>query len=435
MPTPKSEVRSLKPHFDQDCRPMPSPRVTFFDDVQVVPQYEQLRNALLQENYALHLTKPLAFWTLPTDRRLPLILINRTLGELLQIPFEELCRTPSIGEKKIQSFITLLTRAVNTKMEDIPDSSLPVTTGTSSNLFLEENEMLSDSADVSEIQWQKWQAIIVDKGLTHERLGQLCSTLSELTRVIWNNTLGDYCDKTLTEMRDIRTHGEKRVTAILKIFHCVCAIVSKVESSKHLVTRLIPKDINHVETWSLKTLNKRGTPNKADIEANYIKPLLVQLKIDATDQICRLAENRIGLHEDVTSIRQAARSLGLARARIYQLLNEINDILMVRWPNGRLITSLLRNKFLYESKERQHNDPEFAKFHAAAELFFPWGRREDADDDYFFQFMNMSEELAAGYEDMPSPSEDETLVAPQKSNRNTWDDDAAPDENHLFPAR
>ena len=414
---------------------MPSPRVTFFEDVQVVPQYEQLRNALLQEKYALHLSKPLAFWTLPTDRRLPLILINRTLGELLQVPFEELCRTPSIGEKKIQSFLTLLIRAVNTKMEDIPDSSLPVTTDTSSTLFLEENENLSDSTYVSEIQWQKWQAIILEKRLTNEKLGRLCPTLSELTRVIWNNTLGDYCDKTLIEMREIRTHGEKRVTAILKIFHCVCSIVSKVENSKHLMMRLIPRDIDRVETWSLQTLNRRGTPGKADIEANYIMPLLSQLKIDATDQICRLAENRIGLHEDVTSIRQAARALGLARARIYQLLNEINDILMVRWPNGRLITSLLRNKFLYEAKERQHNDPEFARFHAAAELFFPWGRREDAGDDYFFQFMNMSEELANGYEDLPSSLGDETLVIPKKTGRDTWNDSSEPDGNHSFPAR
>ncbi|MCL2623427.1 MAG: hypothetical protein FWD31_07145, partial [Planctomycetaceae bacterium] len=378
---------------------MPSPRVTFFDDVQVVPQYEQLRNALLQEKYALHLTKPLAFWTLPTDRRLPLILINRTLGELLQVPFEELCRTPSIGEKKIQSFLTLLARAVNTNMEDIPDSSLPTKADTASTLFLEEDDQLSDSTYVSEIQWQKWQTIILDKGLIHEKLGRLCPSLSELTRVIWNNTLGDYSDKTLSEMREIRTHGEKRITAILKIFHCICAIVNKMENSKHLISRLIPKDIDHVETWSLKTLNKRGSPNKADIEANYVMPLLAQLKIDATDQICRLAENRIGLGGEVTSIRQAARTLGLARARIYQLLNEINDILMVRWPNGRLLTSLLRNKFLYEAKERQHYDPEFAMFHAAAELFYPWGRREDAGDDYFFQFMNMSDELANGFED------------------------------------
>jgi len=402
---------------------MPSPRVTFFEDVQVVPQYEQLRNLLLQEKYAVHLSKPLAFWALPTDRRLPLILINRTLGDLLKIPFEELCRTPSIGEKKVQSFLTLLARAVNTKTEDIPLSAIPDKPDSHASLFLDEADEFAGSTIVSELQWQKWQNIIIDKGLENEKLGRLCPTLNELTRVIWNSTLNEYCNKTLAEMRDIRTHGEKRVTAILKIFHSICSIVSRMEKSKYLQVRLIPRNIDLVENWSLQTLIKRGVPGKTEIEANYISPLLAQLKIDASDQICKLAENRIGLQAEVTSIRQAARSLGLARARIYQLLNEINDILMVRWPNGRLITTLLRNKFLHEAKEMQHNDPEFAQFHAAAELFFPWGRREEASDDYFFQFMSMSEELANGFE-----SESFATV---EQNGDTWD---VPD-NKPFPAR
>ena len=414
---------------------MPSPRVTFFEDIQVVPQFEQLRSVLLQKEFAVHLTKPLAFWTLPTDRRLPLILINRTLGELLRIPFEELCRTPSIGEKKIQSLLTLLHRAANTKSEDIPDSLLPLQADASTALFLDENDDFTDSTFVSELQWQKWQSIILDKGLANEKLGRLCPTLGDLTRVIWNCTLGEYCTKTLIEMRDIRTHGEKRVTAILKIFHCVCSIVSKLENSKHLVTRLVPKNIAHVEAWSMQTLGKRCRPTKTDIGTNYIGPLMAQLRIDATEHLCRLAENRIGLHEEVTSIRQAARELGLARARVYQLLNEINDILMVRWPNGRLITSLLRNKFLYEARERQHNDPEFAQFHTAAELFFPWGRREDAGDDYFYQFMNFSEELAKGFEDESSPTEDGTPVALPKTGHEAWDDPTDQEDRANFPAR
>ena len=411
---------------------MPSPRVTFFDDVQLVPQYEQLRNALLQERYSVHLTKPLAFWALPTDRRLPLVLINRTLSDLLNISFEELCNTPSIGEKKIQSFLTLLARAVNTNPEDIPDSSFSGNAETNASLFLDGKDSFNDSADVSELQWQKWQKTILDHGLENEKLGRLCPTLTELTRVIWGSPLEDYCYKTLAEMREIRTHGEKRVTAILKIFHSICTIVDKVGDTKHLLLRLVPTNVDHVENWAMRTLSKRGTPNKAEIEANYVSPLLTQLKIDASEQICRLAENRIGLQGEVTSIRQAAKSLGLARARIYQLLNEINDILMVRWPNGRLMTSLLRNKFLLESKE-QHNDPEFVQFHTAAELFFPWGRREDASDDYFFQFMNLSDELTNGFGNT-YPPEDESFV-PSERNGENWNEDADVGRENSFPAR
>ena len=64
-------------------------------------------------------------------------------------------------------------------------------------------------------------------------------------------------------------------------------------------------------------------------------PLLEQIRTDATQQIATLAENRLGIGGPITSVRQAARTMGLTRARVYQLLNEINDIMTVRWPTGR----------------------------------------------------------------------------------------------------
>ncbi|MDR1382362.1 MAG: hypothetical protein LBJ67_00735 [Planctomycetaceae bacterium] len=374
---------------------MPSSRVTFLDNIQIVPQYEQLRATLFQEKYALHLSKPLAFWALPTDRRLPLVLLNRSLGELLNIPFEEICRTPSIGEKKVLSYLTLLTRATNTKAEDIPEKfCLNVPIDNNSSLFIDEDDVFLESANVSEIQWQTWQNIIIEYGLQNEKLGRLCPTLKELTHVVWNNTFEDYCSKSLTEIREIPTHGEKRITAIMKIFHNICSIVSNLKNSKHFVMRLIPRNIDHVENWSIKVLLKRGMPKKSEIDDNYIQPLLEQMKIDASEQIYELILNRIGLQGEVTSIRQASRILKLARARVYQLLNEINDITLIRWPNGRLLTSLLRNKFLRDTTKEQYPNPEFARFHAAAELFFPWGRREDAGDDYFFQFREIDNDFA-----------------------------------------
>ena len=42
--------------------------------------------------------------------------------------------------------------------------------------------------------------------------------------------------------------------------------------------------------------------------------------------------------------------MGLTRARVYQLLNEINDIMAVRWPNGRHQMYELREKLVPESK-------------------------------------------------------------------------------------
>ena len=42
--------------------------------------------------------------------------------------------------------------------------------------------------------------------------------------------------------------------------------------------------------------------------------------------------------------------MGLTRARVYQLLNEINDIMAVRWPTGRHQVYELREKLASEAE-------------------------------------------------------------------------------------
>ena len=66
--------------------------------------------------------------------------------------------------------------------------------------------------------------------------------------------------------------------------------------------------------------------------------------------------------------------MGLTRARVYQLLNEINDIMAVRWPNGRHQMYELREKLVSESKSMD-SPPDLQQFFAAIELFYPGSRR------------------------------------------------------------
>ena len=77
-----------------------------------------------------------------------------------------------------------------------------------------------------------------------------------------------------------------------------------------------------------------GAERQEELSENFARPLLEQIRTDATQQIVTLAENRLGIGGPITSVRQAARTMGLTRARVYQLLNEINDIMMVRWPTA-----------------------------------------------------------------------------------------------------
>jgi hypothetical protein len=115
-------------------------------------------------------------------------------------------------------------------------------------------------------------------------------------------------------------------------------------------------------------------PGPEEIFQRFVSPLLEQVRIDATRQIVTLAEYRLGIGGPITSVRQAARTMGLTRARVYQLLNEVNDIMSVRWPLGRHQVYELRGKLRAEG-ERLGVEVDLSQFHAAVELFYPGTRR------------------------------------------------------------
>ena len=222
--------------------------------------------------------------------------------------------------------------------------------------------------------WAQWRNSVVRHGLAGELLGRLAPSLQNMTRVIWNTPLGAYTSSTLAEIRAMKTHGEKRIHALLGVFHAVHAIVAGMGTQEHLVTRIAPRSIDRVEQWIGRALQRPGIPSQQEISANFVCPLLEQIRIDATQQIATLAENRLGISGPITSVRQVARTTGLTRARVYQLLNEINDIMMVRWPTGRHQCHELREKFQAEAAELDAV-PDLRQFYAAVELFYPGNRR------------------------------------------------------------
>lgn len=342
--------------------------------LQLVSRYESLRKILLSDRCSDDLDRPLADWVLPTDRRLPLALLGRTVGDLLKTPFEELLATRGIGRKKIQSLVRLLERVAENApckaSADLPaesDSSRAAAPkDVSSNRF--------DPAVVSEVVWTEWRATVINRGLDSEPLGRLAPTLKEMTRVIWNKPLAAYANLTLAQIRGMKAHGRKRVRAILEAFHSVHSLVANMGTEEHLVVRVVPRLIDAVETWIGRALQTPGVPSRKELFENLIRPLLEQVRIDASEQIVRLAETRLGIHGPITSVRGAAREMKLTRARVYQLLNEVNDIMNVRWPLGRHQVYELRNKFRAEV-DRMDNPPDLEQFNAAVELFYPGNRR------------------------------------------------------------
>jgi hypothetical protein len=355
---------------------MNSSKTSSVEQLQLISRFEILRKILVSDEYADHLDKPLAYWALPSDRRLPLAFLSRTLEDLLNTPFPELSATPGIGQKKISSFVKLLARAAQTDPAELPVDVLPVPENgkpaASARSPVGENGF--DPASVSEVLWGQWRASVLRHGLEAEVLGRFAPSLKNMTRVIWNTTLGAYTGSTLAEIRAMRTHGEKRVRAVLEVFYSVHTLVANMGTQDHLIVRIVPRLIDKVEQWVGDALQRPGVPPEEEVFENFVGPLLEQVRIDATQQIARLAENRLGIAGPITSVRQAARSMGLTRARVYQLLNEINDIMTVRWPTGRHQVYELRDKFETELVQTNgHTD--LRQFHAAIELFYPGSRR------------------------------------------------------------
>ena len=380
------------------------------EELQVISRFEGLRKILLSEQYADHLKKPLAYWALPTDRRLPLAFLGRTLEDLLEMPFSELSSTPGIGQKKICSFVKLLARAANTDPSELPTDTIPLP-DKEAELAEAEGELDGfNPSSVSEVVWGQWRASVVKHGLGDEKLGRFAPTLRNMTRVIWNTPLQAYTQFSLGEIRSMKTHGEKRIRAILEVFHSVHVLVSNMGTQDHLVVRIFPRRIDQVEQWIGRTLQTPGVSTNEELFEHVVSPMLEQIRTDATRQIASLAENRLGISGPITSVRQAARAMGLTRARVYQLLNEINDIMAVRWPNGRHQMYELREKLVAESEhlesERRDSPPDLKQFFAAIELFYPGSRRgaagplehflDEEDEDEMGDVMAEEEEHLVG---------------------------------------
>jgi hypothetical protein len=347
------------------------------EELQVVSRFENLRQTLLSEQYSDHLDKPLAYWALPADRRLPLALLGRSLGNILSTPFDDLSATPGIGRKKINSLVLLLARAANTDPAELPTEILNIEDGQprpADTVGTDGSVDGFDPAAVSEVSWAQWRASVVRHGLSGETLGRFAPSLQNMTRVVWNTPLGVYTSATLAEIRAMKTHGEKRVAAILEVFHVAHTIVVGMGTREHLAVRIVPRLIDRVEQWIGRALQQPGVPSRQELFSQFVEPLLDQIRIDSSQQVYSMAETRLGVKGPLTSVRQVARTMGLTRARVYQLLNEINDIMMVRWPTGRHQVHELREKYMAETADAD-GAPDLRQFHAAVELFYPGSRR------------------------------------------------------------
>ena len=90
-----------------------------------------------------------------------------------------------------------------------------------------------------------------------------------------------------------------------------------------------------------------------------------QIKIDLGDQVAGLAAARLCLDDNAPSVKQQAETIGVTRARVYQLLEDCAKVMEVRWPEGRWLLAPLATRF-------GTSDPEtIGLVHGIIDLFYP----------------------------------------------------------------
>jgi hypothetical protein len=313
------------------------------DRFKLINTFQALRKTILQKESSGDLEKPLAYWALPGDRRLPLAFLGRSLKDLMNVSFDDLAATPGIGQKKIGSLIRLLARAAK---KPAPPGLLPDTDIDGEVRPIGGRKVAGSTAFnpeiVSESQWEQWRETVRRHGLSCEKIGRLAPTLQELPTGVWDLPLSEYLDYSVAEMRQLKTHGQKRVRGILEVFSSIHDILGNSKPASHLTLQLVPKFVVPLESWISQALYQPAQVSEASVRDSLAIPLLAQLKTDCGPILAKLVESRLGLSGNPQSVKIQSKKMGLTRARVYQLLEDCQSAMRLRWKNGRFfLTQLL----------------------------------------------------------------------------------------------
>jgi hypothetical protein len=333
------------------------------DRYRLVGTYERLRKSLLEHPDSSRLDKALSYWVLPTDRRLPIAFLDRTLRDLLSLPLDDLMGTPGVGHKKILGFFDLLKRASKAATADAPFGLSNETAKAAPKKSAEPSGF--DATLVSESLWDSWCETVRRFDMGPEKLGRLAPTLQSLPTVIWHSRLEEYVDLSLSDMRGLKTHGEKRVNAILEVFCTVHEALATATLQENVDIVVVPRFIPPLTRWLMETIAQPELPSFEEVQAHVVKPLVRQISIDLGDLVAGLAGARLRLDDNAPTVKQQAETIGVTRARVYQLLEDCAKVMEVRWPEGRWLLAPLATRF-------GSSDPEtIGLVHGLVDLFYP----------------------------------------------------------------
>ncbi len=342
---------------------MKSLKVTTAQEYALMSQFEDACRSLAETQAEAELARPLSYWALPCDRRLPYALLDRSVGAIVRTPFVDLSSTPGIGPKKINSLIMLLKRA----LEGPPQAPHSAQNGPCDVAPPAAADGEFDPRAVSEALWEEWRHTVHRHQLQQEKLGRLAPSLRDLPTVIWHARLEQYLPLNLADLRRLKTHGEKRVATVLEVFLTIHQLLGSAGAHHRLAISLDPTFVGPLQHWIGGELANSRSPSVEEVRQNLVLPLLNQIQLDAGDVVHGLATGRLGIESESESVREQSRRLGVTRARVYQLLDTCAEIMEVRWPDGRWQLAALAEKF---AGVDEHHDG-LRLFESTRSLLFP----------------------------------------------------------------
>jgi len=334
-------------------------------DQSLASRFHSICETLKQEKYQNRMSKPLAYWVLPNDRRLPLALLNRSISQIINTPFDELAATPGIGRKKISSLVSLMMRATSDEPPSVPNG---VTSGTGTG---SEGATQFDAHIVSEALWSQWTSVVREFNLGNECIGRVADSLNSIPTVIWTRKLGEYENLTLSQIRGLRTHGEKRVRCVMQVMHKAYSVAGagRGDSDESIRRKLGSQRILTVSNWVASQIRSMNSPNSEEVLVHLANPILAQIMVDCGETVHTVAQQRLGMNGQPMSVREQAQTMGVTRARIYQLLEDCHKVIDVRWPNGGAQLDQLTAKLGSQFGQGGIDDPSL--FLAVRQLCFP----------------------------------------------------------------
>jgi hypothetical protein len=195
----------------------------------------------------------------------------------------------------------------------------------------------------------------------------------------WAQPLLHYTASSAAAIRQMKSHGDKRVHVIFKVFHDLHRQLEHLPHDGNIAVRPTPRFAQEMEGWLIKAATGEQLPDRQAIRRRIAAPLMKQVEVDLSEEVQQLCAGRLGLHGASRRATNLAQSFGFTRVRVYQLLDTCAKAFAVRWPEGRYHLAALAARYHLADPE-----PHEARqlLDRTRELFYPpkFAAKPKADD-------------------------------------------------------